>query len=173
MNQHRLDTHVREQHGHGAPGPHRLTPGAHLAGIAGGAVVALTGVWLLTAPFAFGYQPDGADWVEATSVGVVTGLGLLAAGLAVVGLLAAALRDDLAAHGLAKTKPAGRHTAPEPAAGDPASATTDLEHVLVPLAAALLEDLRAEQPTPPAHTGARRDGAERDHPGSRPTTPTH
>src|SRR5690606_23469073 len=60
--------------------PDRLRPAPYLAGLAGAAAVALTGVWLVVAPFAVGYQPDGADWVDATIIGVATGAGLIVLG---------------------------------------------------------------------------------------------
>lgn len=135
------------------------TPGAYLTGIAGGAAVALIGVWLVVAPFAFGYQPDGVDWIEATTVGVITGIGLLVAGLAVTALLVRALRAHLAACGYTKPKPKTRDATSDPGAGEPAQGSKELEDVLVPLAEALLEDLRTEQEAPSDPTDGTHDGA--------------
>lgn len=145
------------------------TPGAYLTGIAGGAAVALTGVWLIVAPFAFGYQPDGADWIEATTVGVITGIGLLLAGLVVTALLVRVLGDHLAACGYTKPKPKTRDATSDPGAAQPAQGSKELEDLLVPLAAALLEDLRTEQEEPSDPTDNMHDGAAYSH----PNPPTH
>jgi hypothetical protein len=55
-------------------------------GVAGVAVVFATGVWLIVAPFALGYQHAGAGWTGATRTDVITGGALAAAGF--VGLFA-------------------------------------------------------------------------------------
>jgi hypothetical protein len=46
-------------------------------GLACVAAVFAAGIWLVAAPFAFGYQPAGAGWTGATKTDVITG-GLLA-----------------------------------------------------------------------------------------------
>lgn len=51
-------------------------------GVAGVAVVFATGLWLIAAPFALGYQHAGAGWTGATRTDVITGGALAAAGFA-------------------------------------------------------------------------------------------
>ena len=46
-------------------------------GVACVVAVFAAGIWLVAAPFAFGYQPAGAGWTGATKTDVITG-GLLA-----------------------------------------------------------------------------------------------
>jgi len=46
-------------------------------GSAGVLAVFAGGLWLVAAPFALGYQPQGAGWTGATRIDVITG-GLLA-----------------------------------------------------------------------------------------------
>ena len=55
-------------------------------GTAGVLAVFAAGVWLVTAPFALGYQADGVSWTGATKTDVVTGCVLAAAGF--VGIFA-------------------------------------------------------------------------------------
>jgi hypothetical protein len=132
------------------PTPDRLRPAPYVAGLAGAAAVALTGIWLIVAPFAVGYQPDGAEWVDATIIGVVTGAALVVLGLVTGIVLATALRAEARRHGLLPTtSPADApmdSDPDEPSDPDDADAfvagPADLESVLAPLAAALLEDLR-------------------------------
>jgi hypothetical protein len=145
------------------PTPDRLRPAPFVAGLAGGATVALIGIWLVLAPFAVGYQPDGAGWVDATLIGVVTGGVLIVLGLGTLLVLALGLRDEARRHGIdpvTSAEPIEVDPAPEdptgegPAAEDPAEGA-ELQTVLAPLAAALLEDLRNGQdertgPHPPA-----------------------
>jgi hypothetical protein len=45
-------------------------------------VVFATGVWLIAAPFALGYQHPGAGWTGATRTDVITGGVLAVAGFA-------------------------------------------------------------------------------------------
>jgi len=78
---------------------------AYVAGLAGALVAVSAGAWLAAGPFIFAYQPEGADWVDATRVGVWTGVGLIAAGLLVGVLLAAGLRAEIAATRAAPTEP--------------------------------------------------------------------
>jgi hypothetical protein len=132
------------------PTPDRLRPAPYIAGLAGAAAIALTGVWLIVAPFAVGYQPDGADWVDATVIGIATGAALIVLGLVTLVVLATAIRAEAHRRGLLPTSDvdvdAGRTDRPDEAPSDHddelAAGPADLESVLAPLAAALLEDLR-------------------------------
>lgn len=134
------------------PTPDPLRPAPYIAGLAGACAVTLIGVWLIVAPFAVGYQPDGADWVDATLVGVATGAALVVLGLVTMVVLAGALRDEARRRGIAPgaaveptpddRSSAGGEVEDEPDVDEPADEPADLEAVLAPLAAALLEDLR-------------------------------
>jgi hypothetical protein len=130
------------------PTPDPLRPAPYIAGLAGAATIALTGVWLIIAPFAVGYQPDGADWVDATVIGVATGAALIVLGLVTSIVLATAIRAEAHRRGLLPSPDveAGPTERPDDAQSDHddelAAGPADLESVLAPLAAALLEDLR-------------------------------
>ena len=128
------------------PSPDRLRPSPFITGLAGGLTVALIGAWLAVAPFAAGYQPDGADWVDATRVAVATGGLLIALGVAAATVIGLALRDEMRRRGLAP-EPSAPEERDDPdelddawpqAPADPA----ELQQLLAPLATALLEDLR-------------------------------
>ena len=51
-------------------------------GVAGVVVIFATGLWLIAAPFALGYQHAGAGWTGATRTDVLTGGALAATGFA-------------------------------------------------------------------------------------------
>ena len=101
---------------------------AYVAGLAGALVAVLAGAWLAAGPFVFAYQSEGADWVDATRVGVWTGVGLIAAGLLVGALLAAGLRGEIAATHSAPTEP-------------PPSGYDDLDRAMAEVTAALLAEV--------------------------------
>jgi hypothetical protein len=130
------------------PTPDRLRPAPYIAGLAGAAVIALTGVWLIVAPFAVGYQPDGADWVDATIIGIATGAALIVLGLVTLVVLATTIRAEARRRGFLPRPDveAGPTARPDDARSEHedelAAGPADLESVLAPLAAALLEDLR-------------------------------
>ena len=126
--------------------PDRLHPVPFIAGLAGASTVILVGVWLVVAPFAVGYQPDGADWVDATIIGVATGAAVILFGLLALLVVGSALDGEVRRRGLAP------NVRTEPIDGDvdvdgeddrqlPIEAG-DLDTVLASLAAALLEDVR-------------------------------
>jgi hypothetical protein len=128
------------------PTPDRLRPAPYIAGLAGTSSVTLIGVWLIIAPFAVGYQPDGADWVAATFIGVATGAVLIVLGLAPMIVLAATLRDEARRRGIIPRAvdevTANDEVQDDLAADESTDEPADLQAVLAPLAAALLEDLR-------------------------------
>jgi hypothetical protein len=144
---------------------HPLGLGKHLVALAGTVIGGLSGVWLMTAPFALSYQPDGAEWVDATRVGFFTGLAVLAVSLAGSAVLVAGAVGALRTAGvLAPRRPrAERRVRAEEApteVRDRHDTDVDLQQVLVPLAASLLKELQqperrsyrqlgqAEQPSP-------------------------
>lgn len=129
----------------------------HLIGTAGAVAVALAGVWLVAAPTALSYQPSvpaDAAWTDATTVSIVTGAGLLAAGLLAAFGFVAALVGDLRAVGVLPERAPAR-TAEEPVV-TPEDADPSEDHLmelLAPLAAALSEDLR-DRDRPSSANGA-------------------
>ncbi|MFP4636413.1 MAG: hypothetical protein ACLFRD_11170 [Nitriliruptoraceae bacterium] len=144
----------------------RPRPAPFVAGLAGGVVIALIGVWLLLAPFAVGYQPEGADWIEATTIGVVTGVVLVVLGLFVTGVVATALRDEIRRHGLAPAtrRPSPQHPTSPPGSEQPNSPDgSELEALLEPLTAALLEDLRGSGQPSAQPSAQARPGSPEDH----------
>jgi hypothetical protein len=127
------------------PTPDRLRPTPFIAGLAGATSVILIGIWLATAPFAVGYQPDGADWVDATIIGVATGAGVILFGLVTLIVVGAALRAEVRRRGLApntRADPTDTQTAVDTDDEERAAQANDLDTVLATLAAALLEDVR-------------------------------
>lgn len=114
---------------------------AYVLGLGGALVAVLAGAWLAAAPFVFAYQPEGAEWVDATKVGVAAGIGLGLAGLAAGVLVAAGLRAEFAVATRAGSTQPSRP-------GD-----DDLDRALVEVTTALLADLRAEQSSQPETPG--------------------
>ncbi len=91
------------------PTPDRLHPAPF---IAGATTVTLIGVWLVVAPFAVGYQPEGAEWADATIIGVVSGGAVTLLGLLALLVAFGALRGEVRRRGLAPS------IRPEPAQRD-------------------------------------------------------
>lgn len=123
-----------------------------------GAIVSLlalfAGLWLVLAPFALGFQPQGADWTDMTLADVWTGIPLAVVGLAGIIVFASALRTHMVQAGFIAPRPAPAH--PEQAAAasgaqhsasDRASQTDEL---LQPLIAALARDLARDEAAPTA-----------------------
>jgi hypothetical protein len=130
---------------------------ASAMGIVGAVFAMLVGGWLMLAPFALGYQPDGADWVDPTHADFWAGLGLLVLGAIVLIASVVDLVGRLRAAGAISTARPAPAAAAEPA-GPPAPAPDDeLTSLLKPLIAALGQD--AERGT--------------SHNGSRAADPTH
>lgn len=143
------------------PTPDRLHPAPF---IAGATTVTLIGVWLVVAPFAVGYQPEGAEWADATIIGVVSGGAVTLLGLLALLVAFGALRGEVRRRGLApsiRPEPAQRDREVEADTADEQPHTVhtgDLDTILSSLAAALLDDVRNGQAdpdpraTPAAHT---------------------
>jgi hypothetical protein len=128
----------------------RPTLGKYLIGMGASLLLFLAGGWLILAPFALGYQPYGADWVNQTTADFATGIPV--AVIALVGFaffFASLLRALRAAGVLAARKPAEQAQAalqPQTAlALVPATAPSDLDRTLSTLAAALAADLSARR----------------------------
>jgi hypothetical protein len=136
--------------------PHPPLVGATL-GVVGAVFAVLVGGWLMLAPFALGYQPDGADWADPTHADFWTGLGLLVLGVIVLIASAVDLVGRLRAAGAISTTRSAPAPAPEPA-GPPAPAADDeLTALLKPLIAALGQD---------AERGASHNGSTRNAPAN-------
>lgn len=128
------------------PTADRLRPTPFIAGLAGAIAVMLIGIWLFIAPFAVGYQPEGADWVDATIIGIATGAAVTLLGLLALSVVAGALRVEVRRQGLAPTVRSSPADGDAAVDGDddqqPPIQAGDLDTVLASLAAALLEDVR-------------------------------
>lgn len=123
----------------GAPRPSHPPLVASTMGAIGAVFAMLAGGWLMLAPFALGYQPDGADWADPTHADFWAGLGLLVLGVIVLLLSAVDLVGRLRAAGAIASK------RPEPVAAEPAgppapAADDELTSLLKPLIAALSQD---------------------------------
>jgi hypothetical protein len=113
-------------------------------GILGGIAGVLGGAWLIVAPFALGYQPENADWADATKVDVFTGTGILVLGLVSVAAFAAGLAATLRAEGA--LPPKARRAAPPPEPEEATGEVAELRSVLARLAAALENHDQTEPP---------------------------
>jgi hypothetical protein len=120
-------------------------------GVIGAAAALLTGAWLMYAPFLLGYQPDGAEWADATVADFWAGLGLAVLALIALGVLTAGLLGALTARGALTRRP-GRVEQAAPAAPAAAAPADDLTNLLRPLVEALNRDNgTAHTPLPGNH----------------------
>jgi hypothetical protein len=118
--------------------PHPPLVGATL-GVVGAVFAMLVGGWLMLAPFALGYQPDGADWADPTHADFWAGLGLLVLGAIVLVASTVDLVGRLRAAGaITSRRPAP--AAAEPAAPPAPARDDELTALLKPLIAALGQD---------------------------------
>jgi hypothetical protein len=69
----------------------RPTLGKYLIGMGASLLIFLAGGWLILAPFALGYQPYGADWVNQTTADFATGIPVVAVALVVFAFFFASL----------------------------------------------------------------------------------
>jgi hypothetical protein len=127
----------------------RPTLGKYLVGMGASLLLFLAGGWLILAPFALGYQPYGADWVNQTTADFATGIPVVVALVGFAFFFASLLGALRAAGVLAARKPAEQAQAalqPQTAlALVPATAQSDLDRTLSTLAAALAADLSARR----------------------------
>ena len=132
----------------------------YFIGIVGSLAGALAGAWLILAPFALGYQPAGADWIDATRVDFWTGIAVLA--ISLVGAVAyiLALRKELKRRGIIESEAVHATRTYGPPAGGYAP-SGELERVLLPLATAMLEDMREQQERKDPATNGQSDAERR------------
>ena len=118
----------------------------HFVGIIGALLGAFVGVWLLVAPSALAYQPEGANWADPTFVDFWTGLPLIV--VSVVGLIlyTLGLAEELRSRGILR-----RRTYEDAPSRDmeaqavPPQPQSDVEQSLVPLMAAMLQDMQEQR----------------------------
>ncbi len=118
----------------------------YFIGAVGSLLGIVAGAWLMLAPTALAYQPDGANWINATYTDFWSGVGLIV--LSVIGLVMfiLGLVADLKNRGIIESKEEqeSQEEAPE-AAAEEASQQTDVEQVLLPLVNAMLKDMQDQQ----------------------------
>jgi hypothetical protein len=127
------------------PGPPPVSVAAPGLGVVGAVVALLAGGWLMYAPFAFGYQPSGADWTDATTSTFWTGLGLAVIAVLAMAVLAGGLVAALRARGA--LPPRRRPAAPPEAAAPAPTPTDELTALLRPLVEALGRDNAQQAPS--------------------------
>ncbi len=118
----------------------------YFIGAVGSLLGIVAGAWLMLAPTALAYQPDGADWINATYTDFWSGIGLIV--LSVIGLVMfiLGLVADLKNRGIIESKEEEPQQEEEPeAAEEEASQQTDVEQVLLPLVNAMLRDMQDQQ----------------------------
>ena len=144
------------------------TLGKYLVGMGASLLLGLSGGWLILAPFALGYQPYGADWVNQTTNDFATGMPVAVVALVAFAFFFASLLGALRAAGVlaARKRPEKVQEAfqPQPSAAlVPATAQNDLDRTLSTLAAALAADLNARREAGSAQT----DGQSIEHSSTR------
>ena len=121
----------------------------YFIGAVGSLLGILAGAWLMLAPTALAYQPDGAGWVDATKVDFWSGAGLILLSVAGLIMFIFSLVEELRNMGVIERKEkeeTEQEEAPEAAeAEEPASQQTDVEQVLLPLVNAMLKDMQDQQ----------------------------
>ena len=122
------------------------TIGKHVCGMVASLLILVAGGWLILAPFALGYQPYGANWVDQTTNNFVVGICVAAVALISFALFFVSLLGSLRAAGILVVQPRPRSQALAPTASQPLAPATqqsDLDQTLATLAAALTADLTA------------------------------
>ena len=118
----------------------------HFVGIIGALLGAFVGAWLLVAPSALAYQPEGADWADPTFVDFWTGLPLtVISGVGLI-LYSLGLAEELRNRGILR-----RRTHEDAPSRDteaqtvPSQRQSDVEQSLVSLMAAILQDMQEQR----------------------------
>lgn len=129
----------------------RLAIGKYICGMVASLIIFLAGGWLILAPFALGYQPSSADWVNQTTNDFVTGIPVVVVALVGFAFFFVSLLASLRAAGVLAVRT--RVQAPAPTGNLPlvvqpqatASNQSDLDRTLATLAAALAADLSSRR----------------------------
>ena len=136
-------------------------PRIHLAkyfwGIAASLIGLLTGIWLIIAPFALGYQPYGADWVDQTKNDFFVGIAVVLVSLISTWLFTRSLMNELQTVGLFRPQPQAEAVEAAPTAAMPSApaaspAQADLDRTIANLAAVLAADLAERRKTDNSRT---------------------
>lgn len=116
----------------------------HFIGMVGALLGALAGGWLMVAPFALAYQPEGANWADPTFTDFWTGLALVI--ISLVGLIAygSGLIEELRERGIMRRR-VYENAAPGADEAQHSTQQGDLQQTLAPLISALLADLQEQQ----------------------------
>ncbi len=118
----------------------------YVVGAVGALLGALVGAWLMLAPFALAYQGSAADWVDPTYVDFWTGLPLVVISVAGLVLYASGLVEELRRRGIVRRPSAAPAQQPQASAGAPEGGApgseNNMEQILLPLVAAMLEDMQ-------------------------------
>ncbi|ABG03586.1 hypothetical protein Rxyl_0615 [Rubrobacter xylanophilus DSM 9941] len=112
----------------------------YVVGAFGALLGAFAGVWLMVAPFALAYQPEGAGWADPTLTDFWTGVVVLAVSAAGLAAYSLGLAEELRERGVLP-----RRRGPSAPAAPGAPPPDDLERALMPLIGAMLRDLQEEQ----------------------------
>ena len=118
----------------------------YFVGIIGALLGAFVGAWLLVAPSALAYQPEGADWADPTFVDFWTGLPLtVISGVGLI-LYSLGLAEELRNRGILRCRThedvPSRDTEAQTV---PSQRQSDVEQSLVPLMAAILQDMQEQR----------------------------
>jgi len=110
-------------------------------------IILLAGGWLILAPFALGYQPYGADWVNQTTNSFVVGICVAVVALLALALFFMSLLGSLRAAGVlaARAQATTTYQAQATMPQAPSQAQSDLDKTLATLAAALAADLSSRR----------------------------
>ncbi len=126
----------------------RPSPGKYVCGMVASLAIFLAGGWLILAPFALGYQPSGADWVNQTVNSFVVGICVAVVALVAFALFFFSLLGSLRAAGIVAARSrtqatvAAAETAPHSGSAPAVVSTqSDLDRTLATLAQALAADL--------------------------------
>ena len=128
----------------------------YFVGIVGALLGALAGAWLMVSPFALAFQPEGADWIDATHVNFWTGLGLVLVSVAGLAMYAIGLVGDLRRRGVLQPRESADNREPEASRETGASDNSAngsasgqnggvSQESLTPLIAEILRDLQQER----------------------------
>lgn len=124
----------------------------HFIGMVGALLGALAGAWLMVAPFALAYQPEGANWADPTFTDFWTGLPLVIISLVGLAAYGSGLIEELRERGIMRRR-VYENAAPGADEAQHSTQQGDLLQTLAPLISALLADLQEQQQRRQGETG--------------------